>query len=101
MCDAAVLVVEDEEPQLGLIVGILGRSGYRVDAARSVDEALRRIECSIPDVVLCDWRMPVGHPGTSVVVRHIRSRSESNHCRQLATSDEYAEPLELGRSQWY
>jgi len=73
MCDAAVLVVEDEEPQLRLIVEILGRSGYRVDAAGSVTEALQHLETTVPDLVVCDWRMPGGTGGD--LLREIRERA--------------------------
>ncbi|MCU0303876.1 MAG: sigma-54 dependent transcriptional regulator [Thermoanaerobaculales bacterium] len=54
----AVLVVEDEAPQRRLIVEILERAGYQLRAAATVDEALEAIREAVPDLVLCDWRMP-------------------------------------------
>jgi two-component system NtrC family response regulator len=54
----AVLVVEDEETQRGLISEILERDGYGVRSAEDVDQALQAIAEKVPDLVLCDWRMP-------------------------------------------
>jgi two-component system NtrC family response regulator len=55
---ATVLIVEDEAAQRDLIAEILGREGYSVHPAEDVDGALGAIEQTIPDLVLCDWRMP-------------------------------------------
>jgi two-component system NtrC family response regulator len=51
-------VVEDEAPQRKLMVEILAREGFRVGSAGTVDEALNAIAEEVPDLVLCDWRMP-------------------------------------------
>jgi len=53
-----VLVVEDEAPQRDLIAGILSRSGFEVRTAGDVEAALVAIEEAVPDLVLCDWRLP-------------------------------------------
>ena len=60
MSDPAVsiLVVEDEQAQRRLIAEILERAGYLLRAAANVDEALDAIAEEVPDLVLCDWRMP-------------------------------------------
>jgi two-component system NtrC family response regulator len=55
---SSVLVVEDEAAQRTIIADILSRNQYTVREAGSVDEALAAIEEDIPDLVLCDWRMP-------------------------------------------
>ena len=54
----SILVVEDEEAQRRLIVEILVRAGYELRSAPAVDPALDAIAEAVPDVVLCDWRMP-------------------------------------------
>lgn len=54
----SILVVEDEEAQRRLIVEILKRAGYRLRSAAAVDPALEVIADEVPDLVLCDWRMP-------------------------------------------
>ncbi len=54
----SILVVEDEEAQRRLIVEILERAGYRLRSAAAVDPALEVIADEVPDLVLCDWRMP-------------------------------------------
>jgi two-component system NtrC family response regulator len=53
-----VLVVEDEDAQRGLMVEILEREGFRLREAANVDDALDSIAEEVPDLVLCDWRMP-------------------------------------------
>jgi len=54
----SILVVEDEEAQRRLIVEILERAGNELRSAGNVDEALQAIDEEVPDLVLCDWRMP-------------------------------------------
>jgi len=54
----SLLVVEDEAPQRRLIAEILERDGHSVRQSATVDEALEAIEEEIPDLILCDWRMP-------------------------------------------
>jgi DNA-binding NtrC family response regulator len=60
---ARVLLVEDEAAQRRLVAEILGREGYRVCEAGTVAEALAAIDAELPDLVLCDWRMPGGDGG--------------------------------------
>jgi DNA-binding NtrC family response regulator len=55
---SSLLVVEDEAPQRRLIAEILEREGHVVRQGGTVDEALEAIENEIPDLILCDWRMP-------------------------------------------
>jgi DNA-binding NtrC family response regulator len=55
---ASILLVEDEAPQRRLIAEILDREGHDVREAGTVDEALSAIDASVPDLILCDWRMP-------------------------------------------
>jgi two-component system NtrC family response regulator len=69
---AEVLVVEDEQAQRELISEILSREGYPVRAAGSVAEALDAIDGLVPDLVLCDWRMPGGDGGE--LLRTMRGR---------------------------
>jgi DNA-binding NtrC family response regulator len=54
----AVLLVEDEAPQRELIAEILTRERHEVREASTVDEALSAITEKVPDLILCDWRMP-------------------------------------------
>jgi DNA-binding NtrC family response regulator len=66
-----VLLVEDEAPQRELIAEILGREGHEIREAGTVGEALKAIEEKVPDLILCDWRMP-GRDGGELLdeVRH-------------------------------
>jgi two-component system NtrC family response regulator len=54
----SILLVEDEAPQRQLIAEILGRDGFAVREAGTVDDALTVLEEEVPDLILCDWRMP-------------------------------------------
>jgi two-component system, NtrC family, response regulator len=54
----SILVVEDEQAQRRLIVEIFERAGNVLRSAANVDEALDAIADEVPDLVLCDWRMP-------------------------------------------
>jgi two-component system NtrC family response regulator len=54
----SILVVEDEPAQRRLIVEILERAGNVLRSAGNVDGALDSIAEEVPDLVLCDWRMP-------------------------------------------
>jgi two-component system NtrC family response regulator len=54
----SVLLVEDEVAQRQLIAEILGREGHDVREAGTVDDALQLIAEEVPDLILCDWRMP-------------------------------------------
>ncbi len=54
----SVLLVEDEVAQRKLIAEILRREGHDVRETGTVDEALQVIAEEVPDLILCDWRMP-------------------------------------------
>jgi len=54
----SILVVEDESAQRKLIVEILERAGHELRAAENVDQALDVVSEEVPDLILCDWRMP-------------------------------------------
>jgi len=54
----SVLLVEDEVPQRKLIAEILDREGHQVREVGTVDEALDAVADYVPDLILCDWRMP-------------------------------------------
>lgn len=70
-----VLVVDDERNVRSLMARWLESGGYRVLAASSAEEALRRLETSTstPAVALCDIRLP-GRDGLWLAER-IRQRS--------------------------
>jgi two-component system NtrC family response regulator len=69
----SILVVEDEHDQRKLIAGILAREGYDLRSAASVDRALEAISDEVPDLVLCDWRMP-GRDGGELLAE-VRGRA--------------------------
>jgi two-component system NtrC family response regulator len=69
----SLLVVEDEAPQRRLIAEILERDGHGVRESGTVDGALEAIDEEVPDLILCDWRMP-GRDG-GALLDEVRARS--------------------------
>ncbi len=69
---ATILVVEDEPSIQELIAASLQHSGHRVLRADSAEEATRRVNETLPDVVLLDWMLP----GISGIQFARRLRSE-------------------------
>ena len=70
-----VLVVDDQPPNLRLVGDLLtGSMGYEVIVASNGQQALRRLEARIPDLILLDVLMP-GLSGIETCIR-IRERPE-------------------------
>ncbi|MBX3388062.1 MAG: hybrid sensor histidine kinase/response regulator [Phycisphaeraceae bacterium] len=67
-----VLVVDDDDDVRDLLNRMLSGCGATVTLARSVDEALEKVECAEPDVLLSDIGMP-GKDGYDLVW-HLRQR---------------------------
>ena len=76
-----ILVVDDELPIRALTSEILNHAGYRVTTAASGDEALRRLETVMFDLVVADMRMP-GMDGAELY-EHICDRWPSMERRVL------------------
>lgn len=53
-----ILVVDDEDNIRLLYKEELQDEGYDVDCARNADEALKKIESNIPDLITLDIKMP-------------------------------------------
>ena len=53
-----ILTIDDEEPILEMIRGILTRQGYQVETANNGETGLARLRQGDYDLVLCDWKMP-------------------------------------------
>ncbi len=58
MVERVILLVDDEEAQRAVLAGFLRKRGFDVQAAGSVDEALRIAGSRTLDLVLTDLRMP-------------------------------------------
>jgi CheY-like chemotaxis protein len=54
-----VLVVDDEFGLLEALGEVLAEAGYAVSIARNGSDALKRVAETRPDLVLCDYMMPV------------------------------------------
>jgi two-component system NtrC family response regulator len=72
----SLLLVEDEEAQRRLLAEILRKKGWTVKAVESGEAALASLNGEVPDLVLCDWRMP-GISGDEVLAE---VRRRELHC---------------------
>jgi len=53
-----VLIVDDEEHILQLSKKMLARQGFHVLTTQRGEDALALLKSKVPDLILCDWRMP-------------------------------------------
>ena len=53
-----ILLVDDSKTELHHLSEVLGKRGYKIRTAENADEALRRLEEDIPDLILMDVVMP-------------------------------------------
>ena len=56
--DEKILVVDDEQPIADILEFNLKKEGFQVDVAYDGSEALKRVEESVPDLVLLDIMLP-------------------------------------------
>ena len=54
----SILVVEDEPEIASFMARVLVRSGHTVRVAGDGCDALRQLQQSVPDIILCDMKMP-------------------------------------------
>jgi two-component system chemotaxis response regulator CheY len=69
-----ILVVDDDPSILATLAEFLDMEGYRVKTATNGAEALDRVECAEPFLVLLDMRMPVLDGWEFVRALHERGR---------------------------
>ena len=98
-----LLVVDDNEANRDMLARRLRRQGYTVDAAEDGPEALRKIDASLPDLVLLDVMMP-GMSGIDVL-RHLRDRYDRAELPVLMAtaktdSEDVVEALALGANDY-
>jgi two-component system, sensor histidine kinase and response regulator len=55
---ATILIIDDNQDVLDTTRDLLQLAGYSVIAARGGGEAFKQLELSLPDLILCDIRMP-------------------------------------------
>ncbi|HEV8267130.1 MAG TPA: sigma-54 dependent transcriptional regulator, partial [Thermoanaerobaculia bacterium] len=56
----SVLVIDDEANILEMLTIVFEGEGYRVERAKSCEEALAKLDGAVPDLILTDLRMPDG-----------------------------------------
>ncbi len=85
-----VLLVDDEEPIRSVAQRILRRHGHEVDVAADGSAALRLLEATRYDVVLCDIRMPNG--SGPELYDELRRRGIAQRSRFVVTTGDVADP---------
>jgi len=53
-----ILLVDDSKTELHVLSELLGKRGYQVRTAENGEEALRRLQEEVPDLILMDVVMP-------------------------------------------
>jgi two-component system response regulator AtoC len=71
-----VLIVDDDDSLREGLALVLGAEGYEISLARGGEEALARLEDTMPDIVLCDLRMP-GIDGLALLPELARRRPDA------------------------
>ena len=64
--EARILVVDDTRMNIDVTIGLLKKTGMRIDSAMSGDEAIEKAKTTAYDLILMDQRMP-GADGTEVL----------------------------------
>ncbi|MBC6477204.1 MAG: response regulator [Hormoscilla sp. GUM202] len=57
---SSILIVDDNPMNLKVLFEVLDRAGFKVSVAKSGESAIRRLENTLPDVILLDVMMPPG-----------------------------------------
>ena len=71
-----ILIVDDDEALRESLALVLGAEGYETSLAQNGADALARIDDTMPDIVLCDLRMP-GIDGLALLPELARRRPDA------------------------
>ncbi|MGB3399177.1 MAG: response regulator, partial [Candidatus Deferrimicrobiaceae bacterium] len=82
-----ILVVDDEQSLRQFLEIFLGKEGYRVDTAASLEEAEKAIGQNVYDLVLTDLRMTGEDDGLKV----LRAAIQKNPSTEVVVMTAYAE----------
>jgi response regulator RpfG family c-di-GMP phosphodiesterase len=96
-----ILVVEDDETLLRAFTITLTRAGFEVATARDGTEALKELDAYRPDVIVCDYMLPVRDGlGILAEARARAADSEFIVLTAFASLDIAIEALRLGASDF-
>lgn len=79
-----ILVVEDNDVLREMMHAVLCAADYEVDDACNGEEALQKLEQSVPDLLLLDLRMPIMDGYT--LIREIRKNPRLAHLPAVAVT---------------
>ncbi|MBI2683120.1 MAG: sigma-54-dependent Fis family transcriptional regulator [Acidobacteriales bacterium] len=94
---ASVLVCDDERSLCQLLEIDLRKQGYKVETVNTRDEALRRIDNSLYDVIVTDLRMPSMEDGLQVMT-HARKVSPDSALIVTTASEDLGPAIQAVRS---
>jgi len=60
---SSILIVDDNPTNLKVLFDVLHHAGFKVSVAKSGESAIRRLENTLPDLILLDVMMPPGMDG--------------------------------------
>ena len=84
MAGKRVLVIEDDSANLRLMLLLLKAAGHEVTGAANGEAGLEAARRDIPDLILCDGRMP--DMSGFEVVRQLRSDAATAHIPVIAVT---------------
>jgi two-component system response regulator AdeR len=74
--DKLVLLVDDDESLLDLMEHVVKKEGFRTDRAADGNEAMRKAEALMPDLIILDFMLP--GIGGYEVVRELQASGNGN-----------------------
>ena len=88
-----VLIVDDSKTMRTIIKGVLGSMGVsEIEEACDGRDALTKVDAFYPDVILCDWNMPV--MDGLAFVKQFRGRGSKTPVIMVTTEAEKARVIE-------
>jgi len=67
--NSSILIVDDNPMNLKMLFDVLHQAGFKVSVAKSGESAIRRLENTLPEVILLDVMMPPGIDGFETCCR--------------------------------
>jgi two-component system cell cycle response regulator len=101
LANKLILAVDDDQDNLTLISQLLEYEGYRVETAKSGEEALERLKTITPDLVLLDINMPgMGGYETLTEIRRRPQYMSVIFVSARAETDEIVKGLDAGADDY-
>jgi two-component system cell cycle response regulator len=101
LANKLILAVDDDQDNLTLLAELLQYEGFRVETAKSGEEALERLKTITPDLVLLDINMPgIGGYATLAEIRQRQNYMSVIFVSARAETEEIAKGLDAGADDY-